>query len=230
MSLTAVVNQSISIPFTLFDSLGAAETGKGNADFTKSAYLVSTPATTASPTVTENASGTYRIAFTPTAVGVWHCTWSVSVDGETVPYEETVQVVTASQDDPVAYLTGVVTVTTPVASDNSVTVYQSDHYDDDESRSLEWSTTSADTWPTLTSASIAFVARHTTQTHKTLSVAGSVVTGTGTNKEVRVELTPTDTNGKPAGSYDYQVIATLSNSHVVTLVAGSLTLTERIRS
>jgi len=55
MSLTAVVNQSVSIPFTLLDSTGAAETGKVNADFTKSAYLVSTPATTASPTVTENA-------------------------------------------------------------------------------------------------------------------------------------------------------------------------------
>lgn len=85
MSLTAVVNQSISIPFTLLDSLGAAETGKGNGDFTKSAYLASTPATTASPTVTENASGTYRIAFTPTAVGVWlfHVLPPLLVDNET---------------------------------------------------------------------------------------------------------------------------------------------------
>jgi len=102
MSLTAVVNQSISIPFTLLDSLGDPETGKVNGDFTKSAYLVSTPATTASPSVTENASGTYRIAFTPTAVGIWHVTWSCSVDGETVRYEETVQVVTASQGDPLS--------------------------------------------------------------------------------------------------------------------------------
>lgn len=153
----------------------------------------------------------------------------MSVDGETVRYEETVQVVTASQDDPVAYLTGVVTVSTPVASDNSVTVYQADHYDADESRALEWSTTSADTWPTLTSASISFVARHATQTSKTVTATGSVVTGTGSTKQVRVELTPTDTNGRPSGTYDYQVIATLSNDHVVTLVSGTLTLTERLR-
>lgn len=104
MSLTAVVNTAISIPFTLLDDLGAPETGKVNGDFTKSAYLVSTPATTASPTVTENASGTYRIAFTPTVVGIWHVTWSVSVDGETVRFEETVQVVTAAQNDPFSVL------------------------------------------------------------------------------------------------------------------------------
>jgi len=96
------------------------------------------------------------------------------VDGETVRYEETVQVITTGQNDPAAYLTGVVTVSTPVASDNSVTVYQSDHYDDDESRSLEWSTTSADTWPTLTSASIAFVAEHARES-STITVAGSVI-------------------------------------------------------
>ena len=97
--ITSVVNTTAYVPFTLLDSLGSVVTGKGNSDFTKSAYLVSTPATTASPTVAENASGTYRIAFTPTVVGTWHCTWSVVVDGETVRYEETVQVVTASQND-----------------------------------------------------------------------------------------------------------------------------------
>ena len=97
--ITSVVNTTAYVPFTLLDSLGSVVTGKVNGDFTKSAYLVSTPATTASPTVTENASGTYRIAFTPTVVGTWHCTWSVSVDGETVRFEETVQVVTAAQND-----------------------------------------------------------------------------------------------------------------------------------
>lgn len=92
MSLTAIVNQSVAVPFTLTDSVGDVVTGKVNADFTSTAYLVSTPATTATPTVTENASGTYRIAFTPTTTGVWHLTWSVSVSGETVRFEETVQV------------------------------------------------------------------------------------------------------------------------------------------
>jgi hypothetical protein len=177
--------------------------------------------------VAESARGTYRVAFTPTAVGVWHVTWSVSVDGETVRYEETVQVITTGQNDPAAYLTGVVTVSTPVASDNSVTVYQSDHYDDDESRSLEWSTTSADTWPTLTSASIAFVAEHARES-STITVAGSVITGTGDNKKVRVELVPSDTSTAKPGQYTYQVIATLSNSHVVTLVTGVFTLTARV--
>lgn len=100
--ITAVVSTVTYIPFTLLDLAGDPVTGKVNADFTKSAYLVSTPATTATATVTENASGTYRISFTPTVVGIWHCTWSVTVDGETVRYEETVQVVTAAQADPFA--------------------------------------------------------------------------------------------------------------------------------
>jgi len=43
MSLTAVVNTSCIIPFTLLDSTGAAETGKVNADFTNDIYLTSSP-------------------------------------------------------------------------------------------------------------------------------------------------------------------------------------------
>jgi len=94
--ITAVVSTATYIPFTLLDSNGDPLAGKANADFTKSVYLVATPATTATATVTENATGTYRISFTPTVVGTWHVTWSVTIDGEAVEYEETVQAGLAS--------------------------------------------------------------------------------------------------------------------------------------
>jgi len=88
--ITAVVNTPIYIPFTLLDSLGAAETGKVNADFTNDIYLTSSPGTTATGTVSEVSEGRYLITFTPTAAGLWHVAWDVVVDGDTVGFEEIV--------------------------------------------------------------------------------------------------------------------------------------------
>ena len=217
MSLTAVVNTAISIPFTLLDSTGAAETGKVNGDFTKSAYLVSTPATTASPTVTENASGTYRIAFTPTVVGVWHVTWSCSVDGETVRYEETVQVVTAAQRDPAAYLASQnLTIATPSPDSGSFTLYQGDDYQAAESRQLIWNLTGA---PDLTGATV---------TLTIVSSAGSLTrTATladeGESTQVAsVTLTDTQTASLDTGATEYDLSAVLSNGNVVTLARGKV--------
>jgi len=219
MSLTAVVNTSLSIPFTLLDSLGAAETGKVNADFTKSAYLVSTPATTASPTVTENVSGTYRIAFTPTAVGIWHVTWSCSVDGETVRYEETVQVITTGQNDPAAYLASQnLTITTPSPDSGSFTLYQGDDYQAAEPRRLISNLTGA---PDLTGATVALTivssAGSLTQT-ATLSDEGE------STQVVTVTLTDTQTASLRSGVLAYDLSATLANGNVVTLARGKVTV------
>lgn len=45
--MSAVVNVSLTDPFTFLNLANAVVTGKVNGDFTKSAYLASIPATTA---------------------------------------------------------------------------------------------------------------------------------------------------------------------------------------
>lgn len=195
--------------------------------FTRSYSAIGATSSVLSLTATDLGDGYYRMTFTPSSVGV-HVWIGESSSG--IPVLFAWDVVTAQQADPAAYIAaGDITMVSPVSATGDVTLYEADSYDADESRSLDWSTTDAGTWPTLTSATIALKAVHG-QTGKTISASGSVVTPTGATKQVRVELAPADTAGKPIGEYDYQVIATLTNSHVVTLEAGTLTLTERIRA
>jgi hypothetical protein len=68
----STVNTAINDVFVLRDNVNAAITGKVAGDFdTIEAYLISTPATIASVTLTEIGSGEYGIAFTPTVAGSW---------------------------------------------------------------------------------------------------------------------------------------------------------------
>lgn len=176
------------------------------------------------------ASGAYEVVYTPTVVGLYTGSWQGSLSGAIVNVSWTV--ITAAQADPVTYIAaGNVTLQSPVLISGLVEIYQGESYAvaDGTNRALEWQTTDAATWPTLTSATIAFIARHD-QTAATISVAGSVVTATGATKKVRVELAPTDTAAKPTGEWDYQVIATLPNTHPVTLASGEMTLFERLRA
>lgn len=225
--ITAVVSTVTYIPFTLLDLAGDPVTGKVNADFTKSAYLVSTPATTATATVTENASGTYRISFTPTVVGIWHCTWSVTVDGETVRYEETVQVVTAAQSNPVQYLAGsAVTVTSPVASSGDISLIRGDDYGSAESRAIEWNLTGA---PDLTGATVAVTITIKTDT---LTKAGTISQAGESTQVVSVDLTDTETaafNDSTSVSVGtVALVATLANGHIVTLADGTVRIRSRL--
>lgn len=112
----------------------------------------------------------------------------------------------------------VVTVS-PVASGGAVTIVRGDTYDNDDGRALEWSTSDAGTWPTLTSATVVFTLRNDAGQTKT-TFSGSVVTATGANKKVRVELTAEQTTALVVGGHEYDVQATLSGGNVVTLVRG----------
>lgn len=187
------------------------------------AGVVSTPSLSAWSHV---ASGLYLATITPAVEGVYQ--GAILYNGTP---DQTFAISESVSADVVAEITtATITTVDPVAGAGDVTLYQADSYDADESRALEWTTSSAATWPTLTGATVAFISRHTTQTSRTLSAAGSVVVATGASKQVRVELAPADTNSRPSGGYTYQLIATLTNNHVVTLAAGDLTLTERLRA
>lgn len=222
MPIVAVVNTACYIPFTVLDANGDPETGKVNADFTKHANLASTPATTATPTITEDASGRYVLSVRATALGIWYVTWSTDVDGETVSYEETLQVVTAQQYDPVAYYASAsVTLAVPVASTGAITLYQGDDYAAADSRTLSWSLTGA---PSLSGAAITWKLVDNDGTEaltKSASVSGS------SPQIVTVALTDDDTTTlDPSGrkQYRYDLAAVLGSGNKVTLARGSVTV------
>lgn len=121
-------------------------------------------------------------------------------------------------------LTGRVTVVSPVSTDGQeITIYKGDDYDADDGRALEWETEDSAEWPTLTSSTITFKAK---LNDETFSKAGSVVTATGTNKKVRVELADTETSGLTRGRWDFEIEAELPSGNVVTLVRGAMDVLE----
>lgn len=227
--MSYVAGDTVTLWIPLRDSAGAVITTAINANFTNTLRHTTPAGVESTPTVSNwshVSNGLYKATISPAVEG----TYAGVVDYAGTPPQPFVFDIPVDADIVSEITAATITTTDPVASGGDVTLYQADHYDADESRSLDWSTTSADTWPTLTSATIAFVARHATKSEKTISASGAVIVGTGATKQVRVELAPADTSSKPSGDYTYQLIATLSNSHVVTLAAGDLTLTERLRA
>lgn len=113
-----------------------------------------------------------------------------------------------------------VTVLGPVATSGDITIVRGDSYQLPE-RALEWQTADVAIWPDLTGASIQFSAR---RGNSFLSVSGAVVTPTGVNKKIRVELTADNTDSLEVASTPYKIDieATLSNGHVVTLVRADM--------
>jgi hypothetical protein len=83
-----------------------------------------------------------------------------------------------------------VTVTSPVASDGDVELYQGDDYANADGRALAW-TNAAGSWPDLTGATVKLVVR--APNGDLIQVTGSVVTPTGAGQTVRVELTAAQT-------------------------------------
>lgn len=128
--------------------------------------------------------------------------------------------------DNLAFVTsGSVTVTSPVNSDGTLlTLVRGDDYNATDGLELGFSGTS---WPTLTSATIAFTVKRNGVT--LISTAGSVITATGATKHVHVELTAAQTGLLPVGTKacQYDVQATLATSNrIVTLARGDVTVLE----
>jgi len=127
---------------------------------------------------------------------------------------------------------GSITIATsnPIADDGSITIIRGDDYYNADGRALEWSTTNATTWPTLTGATITFTANKSASNDNiggdTITATGSVVVDTGANKQVRVELPSADTATLAIGvhGFCYDVQATLTNDHIVTLATGTMTV------
>ncbi len=116
---------------------------------------------------------------------------------------------------------GLVTIITAVASDGSTTIFIGCDYSNTDSTALDF-TDASNLWPTLTSAAISFKLYQSDEETLVFSKAGSVVTGTGTGKKVRVELTAAETATIPVGVHHFRILATLSGGHVAPpLVRGN---------
>jgi len=118
---------------------------------------------------------------------------------------------------------GQITTVSPVAQDGAVETVQGDDYDNTHGRALDWTDDSA-AWPELTSATIAVVIG------RALELVGSVVTATGASKKVRVELTDVQSAAIRVGVHRFQVIATLSDDDVITLVEANWTSRRRLEA
>ena len=118
---------------------------------------------------------------------------------------------------------GQITTVSPVAQDGDVETIQGDDYDNAHGRAIDWTDVSA-AWPELTSATIAVVIG------RALELVGSVVTATGASKKVRVELTDVQSAAIRVGVHRFQVIATLSDDDVITLVEANWTSRRRLEA
>ena len=115
---------------------------------------------------------------------------------------------------------GQITTTSIVAQSGNVTTVAGDDYNATDGRAIDWTDSSA-SWPDLTGASILVTVKSGSTT--LMAKAGSVVTPTGAGKQVRVQPTAADTRAIGVGTYDFDVQATLSSGHVVTLLRGQWT-------
>lgn len=101
----------------------------------------------------------------------------------------------------------------------SVLLYIGDDYKAADGRALQW-TNAAGNWPNLTSAAIAAFFKIGTTVYGPF--AGSVITPTGANQQIQVELSSAQTSTLGAtgtgGQSTIDVVATLSNGDKATLV------------
>lgn len=93
----------------------------------------------------------------------------------------------------------------------NVTLYKGDDYYDVDGRALSFDFTSG---PSLLGATVKFK----------VPGAATEVTGTVSGTNVKFDITKTVTSTWSVQRYTYEVEATLSNTHVVTLVTGVLTV------
>lgn len=116
---------------------------------------------------------------------------------------------------------GQITTVSPVAQDGDVTTIRGDDYDNAHGRALDWTDSEA-AWPDLTGATIEVIIGGIVE------LAGSVVTPSGSGKKVRLELTDVQTAAIRSGVHAFQVIATLADGDIVTLVEGNWTSKRRL--
>lgn len=116
--------------------------------------------------------------------------------------------------------TGRITVVSPMSQDGlAVKLVRGDDYLNADGRALVW-TDSGSQWPNLTGATVKFK-------WVTFSKSCTVIGAGGAHQQVSLDLTSAETDVMQNGYFDIE--ATLSNTHVVTIVvAGSLIIRDDV--
>lgn len=117
---------------------------------------------------------------------------------------------------------GLITVTGPVASGGAVSVIQGDSYFAADGRALVW-TNAAGSWPDLTGAAVNCYVYTALPGGPAATFAAAVVTPSGPNQQLRLELTSAQSAALPARAGAFAVRATLASGHVATLVDSTWT-------
>lgn len=116
------------------------------------------------------------------------------------------------------YGTASVSIVSPVADDESITVFYGDDYLAADGRALDFTFTNV---PTLTAGTIALIVQAESGA---VSFAGTV-TGAAA---CRVELTSAQVNSIGVGEYRFDLQATLSNGHSVKLVQSTMIVAKSV--
>jgi hypothetical protein len=195
----------------------------------------------------EIGDGVYRFtAATPTDVAGIYSLYVTYEEGDrVVHFEESYSVVTPEAGgDPWAMLlpgtyeagsagnlfsrlaTSPIVVQLPAFNSANPRLVQGDDYRNADGRAILWQDPDGATWPTLTGATITLTAYYPyREPTPAFTASGTVVTATGVSKSVRVDITAANTADLTAPlAYPFDVQATLSNGHKVTLVVGKLQL------
>lgn len=255
--MSFAIGDTISFIATFRNPDGSAATGLTVTALSKDAYTkagASITFPTLSSFAEIGSTGRYRATAVPVTAGTYtviaHATGSyLFPDYECGPWE----VVTAAAD-PAALATAVaavqatvdgidgnvdvavstratpgsyITTGSAVATNGKATIYKGDDQVAVASRSLDWSTETADKWPDLTGATIRLSGQYRANAANTVSATGSVITPTGATKHVRFEFSRAATEALKDGVYEIQVIATLSGGQVITLVDTTMTVKPR---
>lgn len=182
--------------------------------------------TTSSISEPVSGSGTYLAELTaPGTAGRYVVMWDTgSVSPTTTAVEDMVVSTSVGANGELVLLFGSnVDYVGPVAASGAVTLVAGDDYATADGRQLKFVDT-AGLWPTLTGATVALKVGTGPATAVTLAT-GTVVTGTGSNKEVDVALTRVQSATlMPTIYYKYALVATLTDGSVVTLSSGTLTV------
>lgn len=171
-------------------------------------------------------SGSYLGQLTaPSTPGRYLVEWDTGTVGPTTTAGEDLVVSTSVGVNGELVLVGsTVNFVGPVAASGDLTLVAGDDYATADSRQLKFIDSSG-LWPVLTGATVALKISIGPGNGVLLSATGSVVTGTGANKEVDVALTKTQTLLlTPSVFYRHAVVATLTDANVVTLTRGSVTV------
>lgn len=109
---------------------------------------------------------------------------------------------------------GQITTVSPIGSSGNVSVLRGDDYFAADGRAIDWTDTDG-LWPDLTSATVTL---GVTEFSKVFALA--IITASGADKKVRLELSKTDSAAMPRGPHSYSIKAALSDGNVATIVSG----------